>query len=80
MPITDLKSHFANGGTAVNGWCAIPSPVTAEIIGRAGFDMVTVDLQHGLVDYQMALTMLQVLQGLPAPVWPACHGTNPGSS
>ena len=68
MPITDLSAHFAAGGTAVNGWCAIPSPVTAEIMGRAGFDMVTVDLQHGLIDYQAALTMVQVLQGLPAPV------------
>lgn len=78
MPITDLKTHFAEGGTAVNGWCAIPSPVTAEITGRAGFDMVTVDLQHGLIDYQMALTMLQVLQGLPAPVLARVPWNEPG--
>ncbi len=78
MPITDLKSHFADGGTAVNGWCAIPSPVTAEIVGRSGFDLVTVDLQHGLIDYQMALTMLQVLQGLPAPVMARVPWNEPG--
>jgi 4-hydroxy-2-oxoheptanedioate aldolase len=78
MPITDLKSHFAAGKTAVNGWCAIPSPITAEIIGRAGFDMVTVDLQHGLIDYQMALTMLQVLQGLPGPVLARVPWNEPG--
>jgi 4-hydroxy-2-oxoheptanedioate aldolase len=78
MPITDLKTHFATGGSAVNGWCAIPSPVTAEIVGRAGFDMVTVDLQHGLIDYQMALTMLQVLQGLPAPVMVRVPWNEPG--
>lgn len=78
MPITDLKSHFAAGGTAVNGWCALPSPVTAEIMGRAGFDMVTVDLQHGLIDYQLALTMLQVLQGLPALVLARVPWNEPG--
>jgi 4-hydroxy-2-oxoheptanedioate aldolase len=78
MPITDLKTHFAEGGTAVNGWCAIPSPVTAEIVGRAGFDLVTVDLQHGLIDYQMAVTMLQVLQGLPAPVMARVPWNEPG--
>lgn len=78
MPITDLKAHFASGGTAVNGWCAIPSPVTAEIMGRAGFDMVTVDLQHGLIDYQMALTMCQVLQGLPAPALCRVPWNEPG--
>jgi 4-hydroxy-2-oxoheptanedioate aldolase len=78
MPITDLQTHFAAGGTAVNGWCAIPSPVTAEIIGRAGFDMITLDLQHGLIDYQMAVTMLQVLQGLPAPVLVRVPWNEPG--
>jgi 4-hydroxy-2-oxoheptanedioate aldolase len=78
MPITDIKAHFAAGGTAVNGWCAIPSPVTAEIMGRAGFDLMTVDLQHGLIDYQMALSMLQVLQGLPAPVMVRVPWNEPG--
>ena len=78
MPITDLKAYFAAGGTAVNGWCAIPSPVTAEIMGRAGFDIMTVDLQHGLIDYQMALTMCQVLQGLPAPVLCRVPWNEPG--
>ena len=61
---SDLHARFAAGHKAVNGWCALPSAVTAEIMGRAGFDMMTVDLQHGLIDYQLALTMLQVLQGL----------------
>ena len=78
MPNTDLKAYFAAGGTAVNGWCAIPSPVTAEIMGRAGFDIMTVDLQHGLIDYQMALTMCQVLQGLPAPVLCRVPWNEPG--
>lgn len=78
MPITDLTAHFAAQGTAVNGWCAIPSTVTAEIMGRQGFDLMTVDLQHGLIDYQMALTMLQVLQGLPAPVLARVPWNEPG--
>jgi len=78
MPINDIKAHFAAGGTAVNGWSAIPSAVTAEIMGRAGFDMMTVDLQHGLIDYQTALTLLQVLQGLPAPVLVRVPWNEPG--
>jgi 4-hydroxy-2-oxoheptanedioate aldolase len=73
-----LHQHFANGGKALNGWCAIPSAVTAEIMGRQGFDMMTVDLQHGLIDYQMALTLLQVLQGLPAPVLARVPWNEPG--
>ncbi len=77
MPLS-LHSHFATGAKAVNGWCALPSPVTAEIMGRQGFDLMTVDLQHGLIDYQMALTMLQVLQGLTAPVLVRVPWNEPG--
>ena len=76
--ITNIHAHFAAGAKAVNGWCAIPSAVTAEIIGRQGFDLMTVDLQHGLIDYQMALTMVQVLQGLPAPVLARVPWNEPG--
>ena len=75
--MTDLKTLLSKG-KSVNGWCAIPSAVTAEIMGRQGFDLMTVDLQHGLIDYQMALTMLQALQGLPAPVMARVPWNEPG--
>ncbi|MDP5306188.1 HpcH/HpaI aldolase family protein [Paracoccus spongiarum] len=62
-----FRDHFAAGGRAVNGWCAIPSPVTAVILARAGFDMLTIDLQHGLIDYQTMLAMLQAMSASAAP-------------
>jgi 4-hydroxy-2-oxoheptanedioate aldolase len=66
MPIAprDLKKHLTQGGKAINGWCCIPSPVTAEIMARQGFDTISVDLQHGLIDYQTALGMVQVVSNL----------------
>lgn len=76
--IADLHALFASGRKVVNGWCALPSPLTAEIMGRQGFDLMTVDLQHGLIDYQMALTMLQALQALPAPVLARVPWNEPG--
>lgn len=78
MTLGNLRAQFADGGKAVNGWCAIPSTVTAEIMGRQGFDLMTVDLQHGLIDYQIALGMLQVLQSLPAPVLARVPWNEPG--
>lgn len=44
---------------ATNAWLAIPNAWTAELIANVGFDACTIDLQHGLADYQIALTMLQ---------------------
>ena len=58
---TKLRDTWNAGRSAVNSWLAAPSPVFAEITGRAGFDSVTIDLQHGLNDYQAALSMLQAL-------------------
>ena len=56
---SDLKNRiretWAENRPVVNGWLSIPSTVTAEINARAGFDSLTVDLQHGLNDYQSAL-------------------------
>ena len=56
-----LKAKWRAGETAHGAWLAIPSSFTAEIIARQGFDYVNIDLQHGIVDYQVAVTMLQAI-------------------
>ena len=58
---TKLRDTWNAGRSAVNSWLAAPSTVFAEITGKAGFDSVTIDLQHGLNDYPAALSMLQSL-------------------
>jgi 4-hydroxy-2-oxoheptanedioate aldolase len=45
----------------INGWCSIPSSFSAEVMAHQGFDSITIDMQHGLVDYQVAVTMLQAI-------------------
>ncbi len=54
-----LKKIWARGAAVVNGWLAIPSAFSAEVMAHQGFDSLTVDMQHGVVDYQTAVTMLQ---------------------
>jgi 4-hydroxy-2-oxoheptanedioate aldolase len=54
-----LREIWRNGGAAVNGWLAIPSGVSAEAMAHQGWDSLTVDMQHGLVDYPSAVPMLQ---------------------
>ncbi len=46
-----------------NTFLTIPSPWTAEIMARSGFDSVTIDMQHGLMDFQVAFAMLQAISG-----------------
>jgi 4-hydroxy-2-oxoheptanedioate aldolase len=58
---TRLARVWREGRAAVNGWLSIPSTVTAELVARQGYDTVTIDLQHGLIDYQVALGMMQAV-------------------
>lgn len=56
-----LKHLWEQGKLTLNAWLTIPSAWTAEVIAYAGFDAVTIDMQHGLMDYQIALAMLQAI-------------------
>jgi len=56
-----LRQIWKEGKAAVNGWCAIPSSFASETMAHQGWDSLTVDLQHGVVDYQAAVTMLQAI-------------------
>jgi 4-hydroxy-2-oxoheptanedioate aldolase len=50
------------GGTFLN----LGSSVTAEIAGKAGFDWVLIDIEHGMGDRQELLTQLQAVEATPA--------------
>ena len=56
-----VRTILAEGGTVINGWLAIPSSIPAEFMARESWDSLTLDLQHGLVDYSSAVTMLQAI-------------------
>ncbi len=60
-----LKQIWQDGRTSVNGWLAIPSGFSAEVMAQAGWDSVTVDLQHGLQDYQTMVACFQAMQSHP---------------
>ena len=60
-----VKKIWARGEAVVNGWLSIPSSFAAEVMAHQGFDSLTVDMQHGVVDYQTAVTMLQAVSTTP---------------
>ena len=49
------------GKPVINGWLQIPSTVSAEVMAHQGWDSLTIDMQHGLIDYSNALPMLQTI-------------------
>ena len=61
MKPNNIRSVWEQKGCVVNGWLGIPSSFSAEVMAHLGWDSLCVDLQHGLIDYQMAVGMLQAI-------------------
>lgn len=55
------RTIWTREGAVLNGWLGIPSCISAENMAQCGWDTLTVDLQHGHIDYQMAVSMLQAI-------------------
>jgi len=56
-----LKRLWAEDGAALGGWLTIPASLSAEYLAHAGLDWLCIDMQHGSIDYQVAVTMLQAI-------------------
>jgi 4-hydroxy-2-oxoheptanedioate aldolase len=57
-----VLQKWAAGEATINGWLSIGCPFTAEIMAAQGYDSITIDLQHGLIGYEMSTTMLQAMR------------------
>ena len=60
-----LRALWADKKAAVNGWLAIPNSFAAEVMAHQGWDTLTIDMQHGLIDDAALVTMLQAMQATP---------------
>ena len=61
-----LRKILAEKKPILNAWLTIPDAWTAEMVAHSGFDALTIDMQHGLIGYQTALSMLQAISTTPA--------------
>jgi 4-hydroxy-2-oxoheptanedioate aldolase len=60
-----IRERWQQGQPVVNGWLTIPSAWSAEIMARQGWDGLTIDMQHGLMDYHTAVDMLRAINMTP---------------
>jgi len=61
MNVMPLAARLARSGYVLNGYCSMPSPAAVEIYARQGFDCVTLDLEHGSIGFDTAVSMLQAM-------------------
>jgi 2-dehydro-3-deoxyglucarate aldolase/4-hydroxy-2-oxoheptanedioate aldolase len=62
----DVKRRLREGQPTAGAWVSLCSPISAEIMSRAGFDWLLIDMEHGHGDYQTLLGQLQAIEGSPA--------------
>lgn len=56
-----IFQKWSSGKTAINIFLKIPNSWTAEMISYLDFDAITIDLQHGPLDFPEMVTMLQAM-------------------
>lgn len=57
-----LKDIWAEGRPVLHGWLSIGNPFTAEIMAAQGYDAISIDIQHGALDYSAVLPMFQAMR------------------
>lgn len=61
-----LKRLMADTRPCYGAWSTIDDVVPVELLGRAGFDFVTIDLQHGYASPHSLPALLRALRATPA--------------
>src|SRR2546430_16736896 len=78
MAENKLKERWKAGKAVVNGWLAIPYGFSAEVMAQCGWDSVTVDMQHGVQDYQTMVQCFQAMDRLPVTMLVRVPWNEPG--
>ena len=68
--ISQFSTRLNAGETVISAWSTLPEPLSAETMARAGYDAVTVDMQHGFHTLDTAFRAIAAvgLAGRPAVV------------
>ncbi|MFA4850520.1 MAG: aldolase/citrate lyase family protein [Methanoregula sp.] len=60
-------------------WVQMPDPFSAEIMARAGFDWLAIDLEHGLINLDAAFHLIQVIGNAGALPLIRLHENDPAT-
>jgi 2-dehydro-3-deoxyglucarate aldolase len=60
--IQAIRTKLRGGGHSIGSWMQIPHPSVAEIMGQAGYDWVTVDMEHGAVAVHQLPDLFRALE------------------
>jgi 4-hydroxy-2-oxoheptanedioate aldolase len=59
-----LARRLRAGETVFSGWSSLPAPIVVEVLARAGFTAVAIDMQHGMWDFAGAVSGIGAITGV----------------
>lgn len=60
--IKSIRENLFQGGYSIGSWLQIPHSSIAEIIGKAGYDWVVVDMEHGSISLHQLPDLFRALE------------------
>lgn len=58
-----LKEKIRNGKLTIGSWLTIPHISIIEIMATAGFEWLTIDIEHSAIDIESIQSMINAIQG-----------------
>ena len=74
-----VRCIWGGGGVVLNGWLHLPSSFSAEVMAHAGWDSLTIDLQHGAPDVGSVIPMLQAISTTDVVPFARANWNDPGT-
>lgn len=74
-----IRQIWRDGGVALCGWLHIPDSWSAELMAHAGWDCLTIDLQHGFHSMETAIRLLQAISTTDTVPFARVNWNEPGA-
>jgi 2-dehydro-3-deoxyglucarate aldolase len=56
-----IKSRISDNNIVIGSWITLAHPAIAEIMARAGFDWLTIDLEHSVITIREAEELIRII-------------------
>lgn len=60
--MTNLKTNLKERQVAIGSWITLAHPAIAEIMAKAGFDWLAVDMEHSVITIREAEELIRVIE------------------
>jgi 4-hydroxy-2-oxoheptanedioate aldolase len=65
--VSSLSERLRAGSPAFSAWCGISEPSVGGILAREPFDAVTLDMQHGVIDFAAVARAIPLIAAVGKP-------------